>query len=370
MTDQPKNRFRSKLQGRFDAPADESPRPLDALIAAPPAELVQRAEAPGYQLVHLPIDQVAPDPEQLRRLAHPQRLREQAAQGDRTAAADYQSLQQLGASVREHGQLQPIVVYRFVHPHEPRQTYRIFMGQRRWSAAVIEGLPTVWAIIADPPSPVVRILRQYAENEQREELSDIERVWAMQRLKAALEDERGQAVPWRVVEEYVTISETRRQDLMRLLRFAAAAQLQVARLRRKVTEWSLRPLTMGLQSGVVTHDQALQVLQALTDLDGVNQTTVANLLAAQGRQDAAGEAVQHGDQGQASSGQATSSGLDATAAALAALPAKLHKQRQAVEKITQQVSPEMSADVRERLLKEAQALAERIGTLILQLEQE
>jgi len=68
---------------------------------------------------------------------------------------------------------------------------------------------------------VIRLLRQFAENERPTGLSDMERAWALVALKEALQMEAGGEVPWSVVEEHLQISDARRHDLLRLQHFSS-----------------------------------------------------------------------------------------------------------------------------------------------------
>src|SRR5689334_22895464 len=101
------------------------PTALDALIAATPTEVEQRARELGLPLKHVPTEQIAPDLQQLRRLPHPDDLMDMAKGGDRAAQATMTELRALGESMREHGQLQPIIVYpESGDPRFPRMTHR------------------------------------------------------------------------------------------------------------------------------------------------------------------------------------------------------------------------------------------------------
>src|SRR5687768_5453777 len=95
------------------------------------------ARAHGLVLRDLPVEVIAPDPEQPRRLPAPAELQAMVDAGDRTAAALLEGLRELGASMREHGQIQPIIVYPISDPAQPQVTHRLLNGQRRWSAAVL-----------------------------------------------------------------------------------------------------------------------------------------------------------------------------------------------------------------------------------------
>jgi ParB family transcriptional regulator, chromosome partitioning protein len=102
------------------------------------------------------LDQMRSDPNQPRKLF------------------DEAKLQQLAESMRQHGQLQPVLV-QSVGP----QSYVVLAGERRWRAAQILGWPTLLAIeLPDADKPVVQLI----ENMQREELSAIEEARGMAEL--------------------------------------------------------------------------------------------------------------------------------------------------------------------------------------------
>jgi ParB/RepB/Spo0J family partition protein len=201
----------------------------------------------------------------------------------------------LGQSLRER-QIQPIVVYPDTNSSAPAVYYLILVGQRRWTAACLVGLETLDAIIVAPPSPTERVRIQYAENEAREEFSDMERAWALQQMKQALDD-----APWEVVETQLQLRTTRRHQLTRLLAFSSAQQQLIARLRLQETQ--VRPLHTALRNQTlnsahvdsVLHrlrviateradrspsvDAAGEVLGAASPRQGIDGPTVARLVA-------------------------------------------------------------------------------------------
>ena len=65
----------------------------------------------------------------------------------------------------------------------PAARYLILVGQRRWTAANLVQHGTLDADVVDPPTLADRVRIQYAENEDREEFSDMERAWALQQMK-------------------------------------------------------------------------------------------------------------------------------------------------------------------------------------------
>jgi len=92
---------------------------------------------------------------------------------------DTKALDELAASIKENGIIQPVVVRR-VEDH-----YELIAGERRWRAAQRAGLYKIPAVIRDVPEE--RLLEiALIENIQREELNPIEEARAYQRLTTDL----------------------------------------------------------------------------------------------------------------------------------------------------------------------------------------
>jgi ParB family chromosome partitioning protein len=93
-----------------------------------------------------------------------------------------ESLEELAASIKAQGIVQPIVV-RPVDGAAPgdSQRYEIIAGERRWRAAQIAGLATVPAVIRRVPDEAA-IAMALIENIQRENLNPLEEARALDRL--------------------------------------------------------------------------------------------------------------------------------------------------------------------------------------------
>lgn len=89
---------------------------------------------------------------------------------------DQAALDELAASIRAQGVVQPIVV----RPVGGGQ-YEIVAGERRWRAAQLAGLEKIPAVIRDIPDETA-IAVALIENIQRENLNPIEEAMALQRL--------------------------------------------------------------------------------------------------------------------------------------------------------------------------------------------
>jgi ParB family chromosome partitioning protein len=127
-------------------------RGLGALL--PPAEGDE-----GGRLRELPIESLVPNPQQPRKAFAPA------------------SLEELAASIRQSGILQPIVV----RPRGP--LFEILVGERRWRAAQRAGLARVPALVRDA-SDAEALELALVENLLREDLNPIEEAQAFQRLLA------------------------------------------------------------------------------------------------------------------------------------------------------------------------------------------
>lgn len=153
------------LPGKDDAaPAEPS---LDAAEAAPhrggssrrgsgPAE--ELVPVPGARFAELPVESIRPNPRQPR------------------TVFEEEALEELVASIREVGVLQPVVV----RPVGDDQ-YELIMGERRWRATQAAGLSVIPAIVRDTEDS--DLLRDaLLENLHRSQLNPLEEAAAYQQL--------------------------------------------------------------------------------------------------------------------------------------------------------------------------------------------
>ena len=132
-------------------------RGLGALLSSPgPAS---STEALGAAPVELPIDAIAPNPQQPRK------------------DFDDKALQDLAASLRQSGVLQPVVVRRL------GDGYQLIVGERRWRAAKLAGITRIPAVIREV-SDAQSLELALVENLLREDLNPMEEAEAYQRLLA------------------------------------------------------------------------------------------------------------------------------------------------------------------------------------------
>ena len=122
------------------------------------------------------------------------------------------SLEELAASIKAQGLIQPISV-------RPVATgrYEIIAGERRWRAAQIAGLNEVPVLIRDIPDDAV-LAMSLIENIQREDLNPLEEAAGLQRLIDEFSMTHQQAA------DAVGRSRSAATNLLRLLQLAKPAQ--------------------------------------------------------------------------------------------------------------------------------------------------
>src|SRR5512135_158627 len=202
---------------------------LDALI--PGGSALREGGA-----VQIPVDAIARNPRQPR-----QNLREE-------------ELENLAASIREHGVIQPLIVSPAVNG-----TYTLIAGERRWQAARRAGLSTVPVVIRVASDQQLLELA-LIENVQRADLNAIEEAEAFQHLarEFGLSHE---AIASRVGKSRVAVTNT-----IRLLE--ASSAVKQALVDGRITEGHARAL-LALGSA---RAQEL-ILQRVMNLDlSVRQT--------------------------------------------------------------------------------------------------
>jgi ParB family transcriptional regulator, chromosome partitioning protein len=186
-------------------------------------------QPPSADALKVGIDEIAPNPVQPRTVFRQERLEE------------------LAASIRANGVIQPLIVRR------ASEGYQIVAGERRWRAARLAGLVQVPVIVQDVADREMLKLA-LIENIQREELNPIETAHAYDRLSRELglsQEEIGRQTG----KDRSSITNT-----LRLLRLPKEVQLLLAENR----------LSMG-------HARALLGLESAED-----QIRLAEKAAAQG----------------------------------------------------------------------------------------
>ncbi|MCL2162480.1 MAG: ParB/RepB/Spo0J family partition protein [Betaproteobacteria bacterium] len=155
------------------------------------------------------------------------------------------SLEELAASVKAQGVMQPILVRPL-----PGDAFEIIAGERRWRAAEIAGLDAVPCLVRDIPDDAA-LAMSLIENIQRENLNPLEEAGGIQRLI----DEFG--MTHQQAADAVGRSRPAATNLLRLLNLA-------------------QPVQELLMAGDIDMGHA----RALLPLDGANQILVANQVAA------------------------------------------------------------------------------------------
>jgi ParB family chromosome partitioning protein len=164
-------------------------RGLEALIPE-----IDRADTSPSEI---DIDRIAPNPDQPR------------------FRIDERGLEELAASIRENGVLQPVLV-------RPLGTgYQMIAGERRLAAAMRAGLLKVPAVVRDAPDDK---LLEWAliENIQREQLNPIEEAQAYQRLMDTLNTTQEELAA-RLSKERSTVANS-----LRLLKLPPAVKQLIA----------------------------------------------------------------------------------------------------------------------------------------------
>lgn len=235
-------------------------RGLGALIpqaghSSEPSEEGTQA-VPG--ILQVPVGEIMPNPRQPRGKIAPE------------------SLNELAASIREHGLLQPLIVTRG-RPTD-RAPYQLIAGERRWRAAQLAGLSTVPVLIKEAtPQQLLEIA--LVENIQRADLNALEEAEA---YHALIEDFKlsQQEVADRVGRNRVTVA-----NALRLLRLPDAVKALLSE--GELTEGHARAL-LGLDDDSLIERAAEQVTARGLNVRQTEEL-VRRLLAAQ-HNEAAGDA--------------------------------------------------------------------------------
>lgn len=191
--------------------------PQRPISAAQPQPAKEQPATAG--LATLAIDAIQPNPLQPRRVFQVERL------------------QELAASIRTNGIIQPLIVRRHAG------SYQLVAGERRWRAAKLAGLldvPVLVQEIADPRMLTVALI----ENIQREDLNPLELAQAYERLVRELGMSQ-EEIAQQTGKDRATIANT-----IRLLKLPPEIQTLVAEHR----------LTMGHARAILgIHDPKHQV---------------------------------------------------------------------------------------------------------------
>ncbi len=155
------------------------------------------------------------------------------------------SLEELAASIKAQGVMQPILVRPIGD-----NSYEIIAGERRWRAAQIAGLAEVPCLVREIPDEAA-LAMSLIENIQREDLNPLEEAGGIQRL----------------IDEFA-MTHQQAADAVGRSRPAASNLLRLLNLARPVQEL--------LMAGDIDMGHA----RALLPLDGASQIQLANVVAA------------------------------------------------------------------------------------------
>jgi ParB family transcriptional regulator, chromosome partitioning protein len=191
--------------------------------------LIPTGDAGMEGLRQVPVDAISPNPYQPR--TKPQEAR----------------LEELAASIREHGIIQPLVVT----VKSEGDGYQLIAGERRWLASKLAGLEKVPVIVKEA-APQEMLELALVENIQRADLNPLEEAWAYRHLV----EEFG--LSQTDVARSVGKSRTAVTNLIRLL--SAAEGVQQALLDLEITEGHGRAL-LGLASAEA-QEAALKIVIA------------------------------------------------------------------------------------------------------------
>lgn len=175
---------------------------------------------------------------------------------------DNGKLEELAASIRRHGLLQPLLVRELPVGERPASgaRYQIVAGERRWRAARMAELERIPVVIREAPGSQATELA-LVENLQRTDLNPMEEAAAYRRL---LDD-------YNLTQEQVAIrvgkSPPAVSNVLRLLNLPASIQRRV--MANDLSEGHARSL-LGLPQGAVVREAAMDAV--LTQGLSVRQT--------------------------------------------------------------------------------------------------
>ena len=178
-------------------------RPVDVFFAGKAADAVGLVSVPGARLASLDPADIAPNAVQPRTEFDPAKLEE------------------LIASIREVGVLQPIVVRPIENAPEGAPRYELIMGERRLRATKALGLDSIPAVVKNTADDAM-LRDALLENLHRADLNPLEEASAYQQL---LEDF---GITQEQLAERIGISRPQITNTIRLLRLPESVQAKVA----------------------------------------------------------------------------------------------------------------------------------------------
>ncbi len=207
-----------------------------------------RPQATGVQDLagakEIDLGRIEPDPDQPRR------------------AFDDDRLEELAASIRSEGVLQPVVV----RYEESRDIYILVHGERRWRASKLAGQASIPALVRDVPEHR-RLLQQLMENVVRDDLNAVDRAAALRALRQQMGD-----APWEQVAEAVGIKRSRLFQLLGTEKLPDTAKddIQTGKLSEKQSR--------ALQGLPAVHQEALRALMVEKNISAPVASKIARAL--------------------------------------------------------------------------------------------
>lgn len=185
---------------------------------------------------------------------------------------DESSLQELAASIRTHGLMQPLVV----RPLDSGR-WEIIAGERRFRAAQLAGLAQVPVVVRDVPDEQALTLA-LIENIQREDLNPLEQAQAIRRLISEFGFSHEQAA------DTLGRSRSATSNLLRLLNLADAVQTMLL----------AGDLDMGHARALLSLGAAEQIMLANRVVERRLSVRETEKLVQQAQSDAAGQRTRRG----------------------------------------------------------------------------
>ncbi len=129
---------------------------------------------------------------------------------------DQEAIEELTASIRRHGVLQPLLV-----SEDGQDRYVIITGERRWRAARRAGLRVVPAVIRERLEDAAQLELALVENLQRRDLTPLEEARAFDQLRSSL------GLTQAEIAERVAMDRSTVANALRLLKLPLEIQTQV-----------------------------------------------------------------------------------------------------------------------------------------------